>query len=241
MTVDSSRTATPRTARPSTAGPATAVRPATAGFAPATFDEQVARVLALDLPSRTGVGVRRLRGALAALRDRALLAEAAADPSAGTVPALLVVTRDWLPSDLAMGGAVWKGRPGRVEMTPTTPEDYRTIDEVELPEASAYLLLDVDTGADLQDVRPEDALVALRERGRTPLTIDEGVALLLHHPSILAERNAYSLLASRQPGSQRVPAVWTSFKAPRLGWCWDRNPHTWLGSASAAGRVGPAS
>ena len=59
--------------------------------------------------------------------------------------------------------------------------------------------------------------------------------------AILAERNAYSLLASRQPGTQRVPAIWTSFKAPRLGWCWDRNPHTWLGSASASGRVGPAS
>lgn len=204
-----------------------------------TFDEQVRRLRELDLAS--GVGTRRLRTAVAALADAAHRAEADADPAAGTLPALLVLTSDWLPTDAALAAVERRGRPGRVDMTPTAPADYRTIEGVDVPAASAYLLLDVDTGADLQDVRPEDALVELRRRGRTPLTIDEGVALLLAVPAILDERNAYSLLASRQPGTQRVPAIWTSFRAPRLGWCWDRNPHTWLGSASASGRVGPAS
>jgi hypothetical protein len=203
-----------------------------------TFDQQVRRLLDLDLAAAPA---RRVRAALAALADAAHEAEAAADPQASTLPVLLVVSGAWLAPDVAMAEVAAKGRAGRVEMTPTTPADYVTIDEVEVPEAPAYLLLDVDTGADLQDVRPEDALIELRRRGRTPLTIDEGVSLILHEPTVLTERNAYSLLASRQPGSQRVPAIWTSFKAPRLGWCWDRNPHTWLGSASAAGRVGPAS
>jgi hypothetical protein len=35
-----------------------------------------------------------------------------------------------------------------------------------------------------------------------------------------------------------VPAVWISERRAKLGWCWDRNPHTWLGAASATGRVG---
>jgi len=206
-----------------------------------TFDQQVARLLELDHPAKAGWSTRRFRDTVDPLRDAALRAETQTDPDGATLAALLVITVAWVPLELAMADVVWKGRPGRVEMPPTTPADYVTIDEVRVPQAAAYLLLDVDTGADLQDVRPEDALIALRERGRTPLTIDEGVALLVQCPSILAERNAYSLLASRQPGSQRVPAIWTSFKAPRLGWCWDRNPHTWLGSASASGRVGPAS
>ena len=206
-----------------------------------TFDQQVSRLLELDHPTKAGWSARRFRDTVDPLREAALRAEAEADPERGTLPALLVVTGAWVPLETAMADVVRKGRPGRVEMPPTTPADYVVIDEVRVPQAPAYLLLDVDTGADLQDVRPEDALIALRGRGRTPLTIDEGVALLVQSPSILAERNAYSLLASRQPGSQRVPAIWTSFKAPRLGWCWDRNPHTWLGSASASGRVGPAS
>lgn len=206
-----------------------------------TFDQQVSRLLELDHPSKAGWSARRFRTTVDPLREAALRAEAEADPERGTVPALLVVTGAWVPLETAMADVVWKGRPGRVEMPPTTPADYVVIDEVRVPQVPAYLLLDVGTGPDLQDVRPEDALIELRRRGRTPLTIDEGVALLVQSPSILAEGNAYSLLASRQPGTQRVPAIWTSFKAPRLGWCWDRNPHTWLGSASASGRVGPAS
>ena len=35
----------------------------------------------------------------------------------------------------------------------------------------------------------------------------------------------------------RVPALWISERAPKLGWCWDGNPHTWLGLASAGRRV----
>jgi hypothetical protein len=38
-------------------------------------------------------------------------------------------------------------------------------------------------------------------------------------------------------GNQRVPAVWISERRPKVGWCWDRNPHTWLGAASAGGRT----
>nr|WP_078662821.1 DUF5701 family protein [Streptomyces bicolor] len=44
-----------------------------------------------------------------------------------------------------------------------------------------------------------------------------------------------SLLGSRS-GGRRVPALWISHKPPTLGWCWEGNPHTWLGVASASGR-----
>ena len=34
-----------------------------------------------------------------------------------------------------------------------------------------------------------------------------------------------------------VPAIWISNRAPKLGWCWAGNPHTWLGSASCSDRA----
>jgi hypothetical protein len=43
----------------------------------------------------------------------------------------------------------------------------------------------------------------------------------------------------RTAGDRRVPALWISGGAPKLGWCWAGNPHTWLGSASCATRLGP--
>ena len=116
---------------------------------------------------------------------------------------------------------------------------YRPIDGIDVP-AEPYLLWGVDTGSEFCNVRPEDALTTITGRGRTPLTIDEGVALVVVRPDMLRPNKCFSLLASRTGTNQRVPAVWISERRAKLGWCWDRNPHTWLGAASAADRVARA-
>ncbi len=72
---------------------------------------------------------------------------------------------------------------------------------------------------------------------RSPLTLDEGIALITHYPDVLKTRNCFSTLGSRC-GDRRVPALWLSGGRTRLGWCWGGNPHTWLGSASCATRLG---
>ena len=77
----------------------------------------------------------------------------------------------------------------------------------------------------------EDATRTIRERGRTPLTIDEGIALVTQVPQAL-EKNKCFMLAGSRRHDRRVPALWISERAPKLGWCWDGNPHTWLGTAS---------
>ncbi|WP_371413026.1 DUF5701 family protein [Thiomonas sp. X19] len=56
-------------------------------------------------------------------------------------------------------------------------------------------------------------------------------------PDFLQPNHCFSMLASRC-GDKRVPALWLSESRPKLGWCWAGNPHTWLGSASCANRVG---
>jgi hypothetical protein len=112
---------------------------------------------------------------------------------------------------------------------------FTPIEDVEVPADPVYLLLDVDTGRDTLDVRPDDALPKIRAAGRTPLTIDEGVALVTQFPEIFTTHNAFQALGSRAQ-NKRVPSFWFSKGAPRLGWCWAGNPHTWLGAASAAAR-----
>ena len=49
------------------------------------------------------------------------------------------------------------------------------------------------------------------------------------------------MLSGSRRGDRRVPAMWISARAPKLGWCWDGNPHDWLGVASAGspGRLTP--
>ncbi len=116
-------------------------------------------------------------------------------------------------------------------------ERFAPIDEVELPPGPAYLLRAPDTGTETRNVTPDAALATIREAGRSPLTIDEGIALVTHEPEAVAKNAGFSLLASRC-GDKRVTALWISENRPKLGWCWAGNPHTWLGSASCAERIG---
>ena len=107
---------------------------------------------------------------------------------------------------------------------------------LEIPEAASYTLRDVDLGAEFFDVTPEDALPEILARGRSPLTIEEGLAVLTQFPDVLKTKNAFSLLGSRR-GDRRVPALWVSRGKPRLGWCWAGAPHSWLGAASCRDRT----
>jgi hypothetical protein len=101
----------------------------------------------------------------------------------------------------------------------------------------AYLIADIDTGQQTLNVTPNEALPILLRQNRSPLTLEEGIALITHFPELLSKNNGFSLLASRC-GDRRVTALWISGGRPKLGWCWAGNPHTWLGSASCESRRG---
>ena len=108
------------------------------------------------------------------------------------------------------------------------------------PPGAAYLLVGVERGEEFCNVRPEDATRTIRACGRTPITIDEGIALVTQVPQLLEKNKCFMLAGSRRSGlaaDRRVPAMWISERAPKLGWCWDGNPHTWLGMASAGRRI----
>jgi len=129
---------------------------------------------------------------------------------------------------------------GRVGFTSMEPEDlarFAPTADVAIPAGPAYVLVDPDTGAETLNVRPDDALPRILAGGRTPLTLEEGLALVLHRPEWLRDRNCFEMLGSRA-GDKRVTGLWLSKRAPRLGWCWGGNPHTWLGMATAGSRLG---
>jgi hypothetical protein len=113
---------------------------------------------------------------------------------------------------------------------------FRPVPELQVP-TGPYLLVDVDPGADTLNLPPAEVLPRLNAAGRSPLTIAEGLAVLVSDPGVLRGRNCFSLLGSRA-GDKRVPALWISARRPRLGWCYQGAPHTWLGSASCAARLG---
>jgi hypothetical protein len=145
------------------------------------------------------------------------------------------------------------GKPGFVV------EDMVDVDEflpvgIDLPDSPVYLVRSVSRGDDLQNASPEEALARFSSEGRRPLTLHEGLSWALTHPEIIEANNCFMTIGSRKAKSRtragqivydaRTPALWNASGtgrdgierrgAPKLGWCWWRNRHTWLGIASAA-------
>jgi hypothetical protein len=198
------------------------------------FDRQVSTLIDRGYPALAGLPTAKFRGLAEPLR----VALDASGPSAdgGHVPFVLVVDeRTVALRDQALAMHLPAGS-GLTNMTDDDLRRFRPIEGLTVPDAGLYLLMDVDTGAEYLNVTPDLALPRITGRGRSPLTVAEGIAVVTHLPGILRERNCFSLLGSRC-GDRRVTAVWVSKRRPRLGWCWAGNPHTWLGSASGGGRL----
>ncbi|WP_060181127.1 DUF5701 family protein [Streptomyces sp. IMTB 1903] len=122
---------------------------------------------------------------------------------------------------------------------------------VDLPDAPLYLVTGVDRGDHMANWSPEEALPALTEEHRTPLLLTEGIHWVLQQPDALERNHCFMTIGSRlrKAGGAldaRTPAIWISNgsgrdgrerrNAPKVGWCWWGNRHTWLGFASATGR-----
>lgn len=205
------------------------------------FDRQVSTLVTLGYPALLGLTDAELEVAAKPLRDRLAEVSAVAADAAGVdqIPFVLVVSRTVVPYAQAMELTSVAGRAGFADFDPADLDRFVPIPAVHVPDGRLYLLLDVDTGSEFLGVRPDDALPALLSQDRSPLTVDEGIALLTQRPDMLRRNKCFQLLASRC-GDRRVPGLWLSQRRPKLGWCWGGNLHTWLGAASCDRRVGGA-
>ncbi|SIN26819.1 DUF5701 family protein [Micromonospora cremea] len=201
------------------------------------FDRQLDRLVELGYPALADLPEGAFRDLVAPLRAAAIAGSAGLPaPTESRVPFLLVITRDLAPVEqrLALTTLAGKRKPGFLDRH-YGEDDLPTFDpikELEVPAGPAYLLFDVDRGEETLNLAPASAMEVIIGQDRLPLTIDEGLAFITLYPAALAKNKCFSLVGSRC-GDKRVPAIWISQGAPKLGWCWYGNPHTWLGSASA--------
>jgi hypothetical protein len=178
-----------------------------------------------------------------------LLREAAS--RAKSDDALLVVHPGLVPASALTPLLRVNGKPGFVVTDMADVDDFTPISSVTLPGGPVYALHDLHRGDAMSNWSPDEALPAITGAARTPLTLSEGLHWLLQRPEALQRGHCFMTIGSRRhkpAGSldARTPAVWISNgtgrdgaarrDAPKVGWCWAGNRHTWLGFASAAGR-----
>ena len=189
------------------------------------------------------LGVAKLaRRTQAELRE---LAAQAGPPSPGSV---LVVHRGLVPASQLTALLRLGEKPGFVVEDMVDLDEFGTIDTVNVPDQPLYWISDLDRGDDLRNWSPDEAMPEITARGRRPLTINEGISWLLQEPDRLDANHCFMTIASRKRNGRRLdartPAIWISRgtgrdgrerrNAPKVGWCWAGNRHTWLGFASCS-------
>lgn len=185
------------------------------------LDRQIDTLLHKGYPKLAGVSESAFKEELMALHD--ILPQNLDTPinlEHGTLPFVIVVQSTLIPAEQAMALTGKDGKHGITKLFPHEPTDFTTVPEVAVPSSSTYLLIDIDRGKANINQPPNQALPQIQQAGRSPLTIDEGIAIVTQYPEFLMKNNCFSLLASRHAGDQRVPAIWINGqKHPNLGWC----------------------
>ncbi|MFF8840951.1 DUF5701 family protein [Streptomyces sp. NPDC015130] len=199
---------------------------------------QAERLIELGVHELAGVSADALRSFAAETTDGA---------EAG---ALLAVHPDRAPASALAPLLRRADKPGFVVVDMPDVDDFAP-SGIELPDAPFYLVTGVDRGDRMSNWSPEEALPALTEDERTPLVLTEGIHWVLQQPAALERNLCFMTIGSRLRKANgtldaRTPAIWISNgtgrdgrerrDAPKVGWCWWGNRHTWLGFASATGR-----
>ncbi len=202
------------------------------------FNKQVESLIKKGYPKAAGKTDDEFLKLIEPLKAKvSLLSLYPIDIDRGYIPFVIVIKNNLVPTEIAMNLVEKDGTHGITKLYPHEPKDFQIIEEESIPDGMVYLLADIDRGKEFINLPPNEAMEFIRNAHRHPLTIDEGVAVVTYYPEFLIKNNCFSLLASRHTSDKRVPAIWiNSKKEPNLGWCWEGNPHTWLGSASGKNR-----
>ncbi|WP_030159956.1 DUF5701 family protein [Streptomyces sp. NRRL S-244] len=203
---------------------------------------QAERLIELGVHERAGIPADELR------------AFASAEDAGGGHgdDALLAVHPDRAPASALAPLLRRDGKPGFVVTDMPDVDGFAPLNAVELPDAPLYVVTGLDRGDHMANWSPEEALPALTKEERTPLLLTEGIHWVLQQPAALERNRCFMTIGSRLRKANgaldaRTPAIWISNgtgrdgrerrNAPKVGWCWWGNRHTWLGFASAAGRT----
>lgn len=199
---------------------------------------QMQRLIELGVPALAGYAVDDFRALASGLAD--------------APGAVLSVHPDLVPAADLAPLLCREGSPGFVVADLTDLAAFAPISGLSVPDRPLYLVRDIERGVEMANWSPAEALPAISDRGRSPLTISEGISWLLQRPDELKRNHCFMTIGSRKPKGAgmdaRTPAIWISNGtgrdgahrrgAPKVGWCWAGNRHTWLGFASATGRQG---
>lgn len=194
------------------------------------IQQQLDRIVALGYPDVADMSADAFR-ALA----RPLLSALECSDLGNNI--VLVPTRELVSPESLISRTSINRMAGFTTMPPRDIASFMPQDGFEPPEGPFYVAIDPHTGTSYLNREPDVAHKLIDSDERLPLTLEEGLALVTQHPDWLEIKNGFNLLGSKSTDG-RVPSIWMSQGAPRLGAVWPNSRHTWLGNAYCVARRG---
>ena len=192
--------------------------------------QQLDRIVALGYPDVADMSADAFRALACPLLDALENSDLGAD-------ILLVPTRELVSPESLISRTSINRMAGFTTMPPRDIASFLPQNGLEQPEGPFYLVINPHTGGSYLNREPDVARKLIDSDERLPLTLEEGLALVTQHTDWLESKNGFNLLGS-QSADGRVPSIWMSQGAPRLGAVWPNSRHTWLGNAYCMDRLG---
>ncbi len=202
------------------------------------FDRQVETLTGKEYAEAAGVKPEEYRKMFEPLKERIReIAQHEKEMKEGHIPFVIVIKNEVIGGEKAMPLIELEGKKGYTTMSADEIKNFKPIESVKIPNGKAYLAVDIETGKTTLGKTPDEATKIIKAEDRSPLTLDEGVALITHHPEILKDH--YVWAPGSRHGDDEVARLWLSGGKPRLDWNWANDSYAERGSASCGSRLGP--
>ncbi|MDP2667477.1 MAG: DUF5701 family protein, partial [Nitrosopumilaceae archaeon] len=147
------------------------------------FNRQVENLLKKGLPKLAGMDEKKAASFFEPLKEQ-LKELSSKEFKEGRIPFVVVPREKLLALEKKIPLMELEGKKG---FTTLDLSEFKTAEGVEIPESMAYLVVDVENGKAMLGRIPDEAVKQFKKEGRSPLTAEEGVALVLQHPEILKD------------------------------------------------------
>jgi hypothetical protein len=200
------------------------------------FNRQIATLAKPKFANAAGMGKAEWRALLLPLKEKVkMLARQKLEVPAGHIPFVIVIRNDVIGIKHAVPLIELEGKNGFTNMSAGEIGEFKQIEGVEIPSGSAYLAIDVAIGMNTLGKTADEAIEMIKQEDRSPLTLEEGVAIVTHFPRVLVNEDPEKLYGEKylricMPGSRsgdnRTAQFMVDFEnKPELRWYWSNAAH----------------
>ena len=202
------------------------------------FERQVETITGKEYAEAAGMKPAEYKKMFEPLKERIReIAQREKEMKEGHIPFVIVIKNDVIGGEKAMPLVELEDKKGYTNMSADEIKNFKPIEGVKIPNGKAYLAVDIETGKTSLGKTPDEAIKKIKSEDRSPITLEEGVALITHHPEILKDHFVW--MPGSRHGDGKVAFLWLDGGRPRLHWHWAYGSSAKWGSASCGSRVGP--